>query len=120
MSFSNSSILRKPSRTIVWSSASRTVIRCIEIQGLVLADSISRFSPPPPPRVTIGKRNLCPYGGALARRRFDAEAAADHLQPLAHADQSQAGIPFGMHDALRLKGFAVVFDFQANSLGEFL
>ena len=37
----------------------------------------------------VGERNLRPDRGALARRGFDGEAAADHLHPLAHAEQPQ-------------------------------
>ncbi len=75
MSPSASSNARSPSRTIAWSSASRTVIGFMRV---------TRSRP------HAAERNLRPDGGAFARCGFDGEAAADHLHPLSHAEQPQS------------------------------
>ena len=82
---SASSNFRRPSRTIMWSSASRTVMRFIDAPILIgqIRQRRSLCAPLP-------ERNLRLDGRAFARRGFDAEAAADHLHPLSHAEQPQA------------------------------
>ena len=59
-------------------------------------------------------------GGAFAGRRFDVKAAADHLDPFAHAEQPQSLVPLGLQYAIHLEGFAVVLDLHANAVRKFL
>src|ERR1035438_2423633 len=88
-------------------SANRVAMCFMDIQSSVLTASSDKFSP----YTGVGERNLRPGSSALLRCGFNAKGATDHLQPLAHAEQPQSWIMFGLHDALRLKGFAIVFDF---------
>ena len=58
--------------------------------------------------------------GAFARRGCDSEIAADHLQSLSHAEQSQSFALLGMHYAFRPKAFAVVGYGHPNGVVQFL
>ena len=48
--------------------------------------------------------NLGLDGGAFAWRRFNVEAATDHLHPFPHANQAKAFVPFGQKHAFNLEG----------------
>lgn len=61
-----------------------------------------------------------PDGRALARRGFEIETSADHLQPLPHAEQAEASLPCRSQHAFRVEEFAVLLELQANAAGQFL
>src|SRR5664280_1781679 len=114
-SSSNSSNLRNPSRTTVWSSASRIVIRFLDIQVWFKRTTSTIHS-----SHGLVERNLRSDGGAIARGGLDIKTATDHLQPFPHAKQSQAFAPPSWQHTLHLKGFAIIFYFHANAVRKFL
>src|ERR1039457_6776889 len=91
------------------SSASRTVIRFIKIQGLVSADSVSA------PRAGLAERNEHLDLRAGAANGFDLKGAAHVGRPLAHAEQTKAALSFSSGRVLlRVEADPIVLDRQLN------
>src|ERR1700690_1177363 len=97
---SGSSRARRPSRAIVWSSASRTLMG---FMGLFTFDSFE------------GK--TCGNGGALAGRGGDLEDATDHLDALAHADKAEPPVSCGIQHMRHVEGSSIVMDLHEHRLG---
>ena len=102
----------------LWSSASRTVIRFIDIQDLVLADVRSALLPPRACVVMSGI--LRQDGGAFARRGLDVKLPPTISNRSLMPSNPSRLLFLRVQHAFHLKAFAVVFYFHANGAVQFL